>query len=363
MDSLLPLLCLATGSALPLAALFLVLRRGMRQLAVAHAYREVAQRLGLSADTRGVSLQGHLGDRRLWIGEVMVGHGPDRRMMTWGVVDLQRPLGLGMLLRRRGLSERLFRRSRAPETRLDDDELDRLIEVRGDEPERIRQLMVDDVRQALHALVGGWRDVVVTDQSVRVHLRQPEASGDRLQTLVDAMLRLAGALERAREEVAPPSHLDALRPEWEALASAHELAFEPWLPAASGQIDGRRVLLVPRRDAHGYTAELRLYFRDHPEMGFRLRPQTEPDGYWSVGQDIQVDDPVFDGAFVVKGWDPQRVRELLDAEVRGGLLQLAAAGSLEVDDRCLRVRNLPLRADELGPLVRVGLDVAERLGW
>src|SRR5690606_30664977 len=174
LDPLLPLVCLATGTALPLTALFLLVRRGMRQLQVAETYIEVARRLGLAADTRGLSLQGHMDDRRLWIGEVMVGHGPQRQLVTWGVVDLLRPLGLGIMFRRRGLSERLFRRSRAPEIDFDDPELARALEVRGDDRARVRALLTPAVRDALRALMARWPDVVVTDDSVRVHLKHPE---------------------------------------------------------------------------------------------------------------------------------------------------------------------------------------------
>ena len=43
MDALTSLTCLLVGIALPLAAIFLLLRRGMRQLAVAEAYGEVSE--------------------------------------------------------------------------------------------------------------------------------------------------------------------------------------------------------------------------------------------------------------------------------------------------------------------------------
>lgn len=363
MDSLLPILCLAVGSALPLAALFLLLRRGMRQLAVANAYQEVAHRLGLSADTRGVSVQGHVDDRRLWIGEVMVGHGPDRQMVTWGVIDLERPLGLGLLLRRRGLSERLFSRSRAPEIDFGEPELGRLVEIRADEPSRVRRLLSADVRSALRDLLSRWPDVVVTDQSVRVHLRQPESSGERLQALVNAMLRLCLALEKARQQVPVPPHLEGLAEDWAPMLERFGLELEPWLPGASGEHEGRRIVLAPRREPEGYRVELRLAFQPHRESGLRVRPQVEPDGYWSVGQDIQVGDPPFDAAFVVKGWDPERIRALLGPSVRQGLVRLAASGTPELDDRGLRVRNLPLSAGDLEPIVATAIDIADGLGW
>lgn len=363
MDPLLPLVCLATGSALPLAALFLLVRRGMRQLQVAETYTGVARRLGLSADTRGLSLQGRMGDRRLWIGEVMVGHGPQRQLVTWGVVDLLRPLGLGITLRRRGLSERLFRRGRAPEVDFEDPELARALEVRGDDRARVRALFTPEVRGALRLLMARWPDVVVTDHSVRVHLRQPESSERRLEALVDAMLALCEGLEEARRRIEPPPRLAPLAESWGPMRDRLGLDLEPWLPAAAGSPDGRRLVLAPRREAHGYAAELRLYFRPHPETGIRVRTQLQAEDHWSVGQDIPTGDAAFDAAFVVKGWDPGRIRALLTEEARRSLSTLGAQGALELDDHALVMHQLPLEPEALEPLAREALRLADALGW
>jgi len=362
MDSVLPILCLALGSAIPVALLFFAVQRGVRQLAVAQAYAEVARRLGLEVDTRGVSLQGHLADRRVWIGQVMVGHGTDRHSTTWGVVDLDRPLGLGLLLRRRGLSERLFRRSRAPEATLSNADLARLVEARGDDPSRIRSLLTEEVQQTLAAVMRRWPDVVVTDHSVRVFLKKPEARGDRLQSLVDALLHLASTLEKARRDVDVPERLQAEASGWADLAGALNLDVEPWLPALSGTLEGHRVVLAIRRQSGGYAAELRLRFGAPSDIGLRIRPQVEPDGYWSVGQDIQVGDARFDAAFVVKGYDPLTVRETLNATARDALMVLAATGPVEVDDKYLLVRGLPLSPATLSDLLATALSVARAMG-
>lgn len=363
LDPLLPLVCLATGSAIPLTALALLVRRGMRQLHVARSYIEVARRLGLSADTRGLSLQGHMNERRLWIGEVMVGHGPQRQLVTRGVVDLLRPLGLGITIRRRGLSERLFRRGRAPVIQPEDPELARVLETRGDDHERVRALLTSEVRAALHELMAHWPDVVITDDSVRVHLRQPESSSHRLESLVDAMLRLCEALEEARRAVPPPDRLVGLAPAWRPMRERLGLELEPWLPAATGEPDGRRLVLAPRREAHGYEAELRLFFRPHDETGLRVRPHTDTEDHWSVGQDIGTGDPRFDAAYVVKGWDPERIRSMMSDEVRRSLLTLNERAQVEIDDHVLRVRRLPLEPEALEPLVIEALELASALGW
>ena len=70
MDALSSLLCLLTGTALPTGAAFLLVRRATRQLAVSETYGSVSRELGLDVDTRGLSLRGHLGEQRLWVGDV-----------------------------------------------------------------------------------------------------------------------------------------------------------------------------------------------------------------------------------------------------------------------------------------------------
>lgn len=357
-------LALLLGITLPVSVFYLVFSRGKRQLDVAVAYRQVARNLGLNIDTRGVSVKGHLGDRRLWVGEVLVGHGPDRQLSIWGVVDMERPLSLGLQVRYRALSERLFRRGKGTGVELGDEALDRLVEVHGDDPQRVRALMGNrEVKGALRALMARWPDVVITDYSVRVHLKRALSSERTLQDLVDGMLRLAAALEMARREVPVPLRLVDAVAAWGELSESLGLELEEWLPAMVGELGSRRVVLTTWRAEQGYQADLRLYFREHREVGLRVRPQLRPDGYWSVGQDIQFDDPDFDRAFVIKGWDPRRIRNLLGPEARQALLGALQSGHVQIDDKRLHLRDLPLEPEALGVAVDRALRIADALGW
>ena len=363
MDALTSLTCLLVGIALPLAAIFLLLRRGMRQLAVAEAYGEVSRRLGLPVDTRGVSLHGYVDHQRLWVGSVMVGHGPDRQLLHWGVLDLPRPLGLGLLVRRRGLSERVFRRSRAPEIMVPDTELGRLLEVHGDDARAIRQLLRRDVVEALKGIVARWRDVIITDQSVRVHLAQPPARTAELQELVDALRQLTHLLSEARLSVNPPPALAPMTERYARLADDLGLELCSPYPGLEGQRSGREVVVVPCRAPRGYSAEVRVHLAEHRPTGLLLVRQQGPDGYWSVGQDIQVGTGAFDDCFVVKGWDPQAVVDMLTDTARDDLLELASLGELTLDDDTLRVRGLPLTPETLREVIELATRVADELGW
>lgn len=363
MDTLIPVLCLLSGVVLTLGTIGLALKRGVRQLAVASAYREVARDLGLQIDTRGVSVRGHLGDRRIWIGEVLEAEGLDRRVEVRGVLTLKRPLALGLQVRRRGRTDRLWSRGRAPEVRLGEPDLDRILHVHGDDPERVRALFVPAVRESLRLLAARWPDLVLTDDELQVWLRQPADDPTELAELVDAMVRSVEAMEEARREVPAAHGLEADVTAWGPVADALSLDLEPWLPAMTGLVEGHRVLVAAQREADGYAATLRLWFNPHPELGLLLRPQVEPDGYWSVGQDIQVGDAEFDAAFVVKGYDPSAVCARLSEGARKRLLELTRLGTLVVDDQGLLLRGMPLDPKQVTDAIRRAAAAARAIGW
>lgn len=363
MDALSSIGCLLVGSALPVAVLTGLVQRGTRQLAVSDTYGAVSRELGLDVDTRGLSLRGHLGDQRIWVGSVMVDHGHRRSQACWGVLDLERPLGLGLVLRRKGLRDRL-RRPKGPRIGLEGDPLDRLVEVFGDDAARVRGLLsAAPVRAVLGPVLERWRDLVVTDQTVRIHLPRPLSRAAELRRLVADMRALAGALHEARGAMSPPTSLGARLDDWRALGAELGLSVEEPYPGLSGRVDDRPVRVTPVRAAEGYAIEIRVGFRPHRRTGLRLRPQEEPDGYWSVGQDIQLADPSFDRAFVVKGWDPDWVRELLGPATREQLLRLLRHGRMDLDDLRLHVGPVARGPDRVAEVVRDAVEAARRLGW
>jgi hypothetical protein len=351
--------CLLVGSALTLGALWLVVRRGWRQLAVAATYQEVARQVGLWADTRGISVQGHLGDRRIWVGEVLLRHGPDRRTVTWGLVEFARPLGLGLAIGRR--RRRWLGHSDA--VSLADPILARRYRVTGDDPQAIGALLRPDVQAALGRLAEGWPRLVASDGQIRVDLPEPESTPQRLRALVDALLELAARLEQARADLpAPPGACEQV-PAWVAAAGGLGLVCDTRYPALHGNFSGRRALAVVRRSDGGWATELTLWFKAHEETGLRIAPQRAPDGYWSVGQDIQLGDDAFDRAFVIKAWDPLWVSEAFDPDLRALLHALAAGAELEIDDRVLVIRRLPLDPTGFEARFALATQAADRLGW
>jgi len=78
-----------------------------------------------------------------------------------------------------------------------------------------------------------------------------------------------------------------------------------------------------------------------------------------MGQDISIGEPVFDRAFVVKGYDPTAVRKRLEAPVRGALLALNGMGEVTLDDHRLLLRGVVL--GQLDEALHQAAVVAERV--
>lgn len=361
MGSVTPLLCTLLGSVITVLLFMAAIRRGVRQISTTGAYREVSRQLGLSIDTRGTSIQGHLGDRRLWLGQVMIGQGTERKEVHWGVLDLERPLGLDLLFRRKGMSERIFRRSRQPDLPIGHPNLDRSFEVKAAHPELATQLFTPVVIENLLQLTSKFPNTVITDNAIQVHLASPPASSQTVMALVNFMAELAMSIDDRRAELSAPGGLVDLVEPWSKLAKEKGLDFEPNIPAISGSNDRRRVLVIARQDDQGVLhSELQLFFRPHRRTGMRLVPQGTEN---VVGQDIQVGNDAFDQTFIIKGYDPTAVREQLDPKVQQGLLDLAALSACELDDRRILARRLSLEPEVLLKAINLSEEVANALHW
>jgi len=199
LDPLYAVICLACGIAIPVILVGLVIRRAHRQLSTAGAYREVAQALGLAVDTRGCSLHGIRDDRSLWVGEVLVGDGPERYREVHGVIGFQRPLALGLSLS--------ARRSRRQATQgLDHAELDKRLVVEVAFPAALDCVRDEAVQAALLSLIEMVNHVVVTDSRVRVRMKRAPSRASALGSLEDRLVALAVALADARvSPVASPA--------------------------------------------------------------------------------------------------------------------------------------------------------------
>lgn len=358
-------LCLILGLLIPSVLLFLAVRHALRPLAAAAAYRNVAWRLGLDANTRGTSMQGHVGPRRIWVGEVREGRGASSRTRVRAMLDLEHPLGMGLRLRHRErLAERLRTplRSRRSKVVIGDPELDQRVELQAYDPDRVRAMFTEELRTAVHEVVDAWKDLEITDHSVIVRLRRAVSSEDKLEQLVDQLGRLTSTLEAARATLPLPAQLEAVVEPWRELAATLGLAFHPALPAMKGELSNRQVQVDATRAADGFRADIVVHFAPHPETGLLIAPQLEK-ARAGEGQDIQFGDPAFDDAFIIKGWDPRRMKKLLHASARADLLELAELGQISLTDRAVELQDVRLEPSIIADvLARCGA-LAVVLGW
>jgi hypothetical protein len=345
------------GVALTLFGLGYAIYRGMRPVAAAAAYRNLAWKLGLEADTRGRTLQGFLDGRRLFIG---LADDAATGTALRATLDLQRPLGLGLRIRPRGLSERV-RRAR-PGLTTGDPELDGPLDLRAYDPARVQALFTDEVREALTRLRAGWPALEVHDHGIRVDLPSPLTREDALRRLIEHLRRLAVALEAARRAVPAPPQVEDWLPAWRALADERGLQLEPELPMLSGAWDGVNVEVRCARLAEDrFAAELRAHLADHRPTGLWVLPAARATTTTTAGQDIHTEDGTFDADFVIKGYDPFTIRRVLDEGVRRAVRALAAHGAVAITDRAVDLRGAPIDRAGLEAALGALRDVTEEL--
>lgn len=341
--TLFALACLVVGIAIPVVPVILVGIRARRQLTTSSAYREVARGMGLDVDTRGLSLHGVLHDRPLWIGEVLVGQGPERRREVHGVIGFRHPLGLGVSIRHR--TRRRGRRERGGET-LGSAEVDKALYVTSTHDPGLEAVRSESVVRMLEHLTDRVQDVQLSDERVRVRLRRPPSTSSQLGQLVDLLEAAARVMEEAAAEAARPDVVCAWRPRLQALAASHGLTLDTERVQLDGALAGWPVQVVPNHVGGRWCLWLGVQFDPDVDTGLRVHPQR-PDEDSADGQDIVVGHPAFDDAFVVKGYDPEAVRTRLDATVRDALLALSTLGPVSMDDHGLVVRHLsPGEVDE-----------------
>lgn len=356
------LLCLLLGFSLPLFLLLLAFRRGFRPLAAASAYRNASWKLGMVSDTRGISLQGHLGSRRLFVGEVAAQTTRGRPVIR-GVLDFEYPLGLGLSLRSNAAPARPWRRSPPPSLSVNDATLDRQLSVRSLAPDLTTQLFTEEVRKELNALLQLVQAVSITDHWIEVRLATHPASDTALLHLVHQMERLARCIERVRVSLRCPEHLQDVASQWGSLTVDSTLKLLPSMPAIHGLIEGHNIRVVCVQSEGALTSDIILQFPEHPITGVKLRPHREDAPSKHSGQDIVLGDPTFDDVFIVQGFDPSTIRHLFPEACRQTLLDLARFGKVMLNDRQLTLAEGPTSPDDLEEALECLAAVAGSLQW
>jgi len=346
------ILCLLIGIAVPLVALLYFVKRGANQLSAADAYKAVANRLDLNLDTRGIGLQGFHQGRHLWVGQVLLG--AERRTEIQGVLGLRTPIGYGLTMQSR-------RRKRTGGLKTNDEDFDKLFFVNAVYTDAASELFNDVVRGRAIELHSICSDVQISDELIRIKLSSPEKNAEKLEAVVSAMITIAEALEGQRAQVGHAAELNDRALEWHAYAEANGYDYHPEGPCISAINKWGQILITPRWTGSEFVSELKVFFNDAVDTGFRLTPQRGPSVPWLTGQDIEVRDSAFDKAFVIKGYHPADIRTRLHAEARTLLLDLLKSGPFEATDDWIRVPSAPLEIHSLKRVIQQTEKAAEIL--
>ena len=134
---------------------------------------------------------------------------------------------------------------------------------------------------------------------------------------------------------------------------------EPNVPALLGKLSDANLTVAA--NAHGRTATINLV-RDSPsDIGLLVSDQRRTDVANIAGQDIEVGEPLFDDAFIIKGYDPDQIRTLLDDNTRAALLRLKQISRVRIDDHALTLRNISVQSTTIAAAVDDLLVINTRL--
>jgi hypothetical protein len=277
---------------------------------------------------------------------------------------LEPALDLGLDVRER----RLGRFGEAP-VMTGHPDVDAEFEIAADEPDRVRELFMADLRAEVATLYRSSLDLRLHDGGCAVYATEGFYVVDDawLDRAVRGAVRVVALMDEARRFVAAArplsGHAEALR----AIAAARGLAVSTAPLALTGTVEGHAVAVGATRTGrrkHHLHAEVAL--ETDLGLGLAVRRQGLLDEVRTLlgGQDLQIGDAAFDPRFLVRADRAERVAHLLDAEVRAALLAVdARAGEVTLTDRALRVE--PIRVDRapetLGWLVETLVETAAKI--
>jgi hypothetical protein len=213
---------------------------------------------------------------------------------------------------------------------------------------------VDNAR-ALVAATGGKVAVEMTDNLVTVLQHDSVTTAPELGYWLDGAVLLAQRMGARSRALGRAAHAG-----WTSFARASGLSLDVERHVLEGTYAGVRVRLSLATDDGTPHTQVRVFFPRPLGLGFSIARQGLVDSIVSFfgGQDIQLGDPAFDDAFVIKGQPEDAVRQLLASpEARARLLAiLSRASRLTMSDLGLDVRAHAFQTDET--VLRAMLDDA-----
>lgn len=224
----------------------------------------------------------------------------------------------------------------------------------GDEPGRVRDLVGEEIRDALVGLHEATSTLLLTDEGLSIawSLDALPRADEAVAILAEAA-RACARLERSaaglRSSVRLRGHAEALA----RLADEHGLTLARTPIGLAGSVDGIAVSVRSERTGwheHRFTVAI-AFPCDAPPFGVTLRRARLEDTLAAErARPLPgFDDPVFDGRFqlIAEAVEPARLERLFDQEVRAALVELdTKVGRLSLDSEGL---HLSAVAAELRP--------------
>jgi hypothetical protein len=248
------------------------------------------------------------------------------RFMHW-MAEIDPPLwmGLSASLRQGGLLTDLFNVNTRQVNAWDPGRLQQLFAVRANDGY--------DPWDLLSVAVQARLEVTVDDHSVRFERSGYALDPQMVGQALDGVTMIAERLKLARARLGPAQwELDAAAA-WGAFATRYSMQFDRERLRVSGPLEGSKAEV---RILGGAVPRTRVRVRFPNPLGLGLYVglgQVSGIAKFFGAQDIEVGDPAFDQAFVVRGGPESMVRQVLHAQMRAELLGFASRGArVEIQD-------------------------------
>lgn len=241
-------------------------------------------------------------------------------------------------------------------------ELDRLFKIQAADGDLTRRVLREPVASQMIAGVSIHPKLWISDHYVTIEYPEYERDLRRVRSSLEVVGRIAATILDVRQrELAswePP-----LRAAWAPVAQAWGMTLDAPRATIRGVIRGAEV--TARTDASGSTC-VSVVLPNPLGCDLSLSPQGG-DGFFTKifrGQDIQIGDPVFDDAFVIKGKPEGAVRAVLHPTVRHKLLSiLQRASAIKVEGGTLEVwtRWRVMQSEHIDAMLKLTFEAAEAL--
>jgi hypothetical protein len=333
------------------ALVVLLVRRSNQKLDA--AWGQAAQQHGLAWLARR-HVSGRKYGVQVNVGVVYRGSGDNRRAYTVVSSRLDRPLDLGVSLRRNGFFNDMFHKSL--DIVVGDPPFDHTFIVSADEEHRARSLLQPRLRQLLMQHLGGGADFSLGDQGMSVECSGVTSNAHWLSWAIELCARVGSKMDQARRQIPGSSALAQHRQAWAAYATAQGLTGEDTPLCMYGAFEGSYVsVYAVRTGRFTYQLEVALRFAEPLAIGLDVRAKGLLDkvSIFFGGQDHLTGYAPFDDTFRVRAADEIAAPTILDHAVCHKLLQMQAQlGPTTLDDQGLYVR-LPFVPQDPSTVPRV----------